>query len=697
MFEAIFMMGGLGVIIGSCLALASKIFYVYVDPVVLKIDDLLPGANCGGCGYPGCSANAEAIVAGESPPTSCVAGSAELAEQIAAVMGLSIEAKEPDIALPGCTYGVGEAALKYRYAGLSSCQAAAMLYGGMKECHIGCLGLGSCAAACPFDAITMGEDNLPKVDENKCTGCGTCERVCPKNIITLSSVTRRILKEYTTEDCTTPCQRACPAGINISEYIRQISLGDYYKSVQVIKERNPFPTVIGRICPRPCETECRRNLVDEPVAINFLKRFVADYERDASARIQPYKAPETNRRIAVIGGGVEGLSTAFFAARLGHSPTVFEAADQLGGLLRTAIAQYRLPSEILDWDIDGVLEMGVTAQTNQALGRDFTVDSLLKKGYESVFIAAGGWDSRIERLKENPPEDAVPGTYLLIDLMKTGLENKNRLKIKSDIVLTDTGPLTAEAVSICRHLGAENITILFREPGDKAGLDAATIESLEKDGVKLIFNAAVSSIGGEDGHLTEIEVIDLISKETLIRPANTLVLESGRFPELIFTRWQPEKTADETAATSSEDLPVTTGPIKWTAISPTKNPVDGTRSVGLLSHADAVTDFSAAIRAIAAGRRAAAAIHKRMYGIELDLPENVVSCDTVLQTVSKLDNDVKAVPREIMPVCKISEVPVYCREVETGFTEEMAQKEADRCLRCGLICYSDVPDQKAAS
>ena len=191
--------------------------------------------------FPGCSANAEAIVAGKSSPNSCVAAGPDVAEAIAAILGVAIEAKEPDIARPGCTYGIQTADIKYFYDGLGDCRAAALMNGGMKVCRIGCLGLGTCAKVCPFDAITMGTDGLPVVDEVKCTGCGTCERVCPKHIITLSSVTRRIIREYTTEDCTTPCQRACPAGIDICEYIRQIQLKDYARSVQVIKERNPLP------------------------------------------------------------------------------------------------------------------------------------------------------------------------------------------------------------------------------------------------------------------------------------------------------------------------------------------------------------------------------------------------------------------------------------------------------------------------
>jgi NADPH-dependent glutamate synthase beta subunit-like oxidoreductase len=696
MVESIFMMGGLGLVIGSCLALASKIFYVYVDPQVAEIDDLLPGANCGGCGYPGCSANAEAIVAGASPPNSCVAGSAELAEQIAAVLGLSIEAKEPDIALPGCTYGTGEAALKYRYEGLSNCQAAAMLYGGMKECHVGCLGLGSCAAACPFDAITMGPDGLPRVDEAKCTGCGTCERVCPKHIITLSSVTRRILKEYTREDCTTPCQRACPAGINISEYIRQIALGDYPKAVQVIKERNPFPTVIGRICPRPCETECRRNLVDEPVAINYLKRFAADFEKTAKGRIQPYMAPSTGRRIAVIGGGVEGLSTAFFAARLGHSPTVFEATDKLGGLLRTAIAPYRLPAEVLDWDIEGILEMGVAAFTNRILGRDFTISSLLRNGYEAVFYAGGGWDSRLERISDKPPEAAVPGAYLLIDLIRTGLENKNRLRIGRNVVLIEPGPLSAEAVRICRHLGAETITLLFREAPEGAHLEAGTREALaDEPNVKMIFNTVVASIAGENEELASVTCMDRQTGESSEVRAETLIFESGRLPELIFTRRPAEGEAAEGSEASAEG-PGASAPVRWTGFSPTKDPAAGPRAEGLLSESDPVTDFSAAIRAMAAGRRAAASIHKQMHGIELTLPENVVACGSLLQSVEQLA-DVSPAPRQIMPTCRIQDVPASCPEIEKGFSEAAARKEAERCLRCGLICYSEARSGAEAS
>ena len=685
MIQALCIMGGLGIVIGVVLAAASKIFYVYVDPKILAIEDALPGANCGGCGFPGCSANAEAIVAGKSAPNSCVAAGPDVAVTIAGILGVSIEAREPDIARPGCTYGVEDADLKYIYDGLNDCRAAAVLSGGMKVCSIGCLGLGTCARACPFDAITMGPMGLPVVDEQKCTGCGTCERVCPKNIISLSSVTRRILREYTLEDCTTPCQRACPAGIDIREYIHQITLGNYEKSIQVIKERLPFPGVIGRICPRPCEDHCRRQYVDEPVAIDALKRFVADYERENNTRVQPFKAPATGRRVAVIGGGMEGLSTAFFTARLGHEVTVFEATEKLGGLLRNAIARERLPMEILDWDIQGILEMGITAVTQKVMGRDMTVDSLLADGFEAVFTASGGWDSRTMRQAGSATEQPLPDTYLLLDVLNSGRDGQQAIECKTDVVIEGGGRLAFDAARICLDSGAVNLTIAFRETRDQLPLDDNDIKALENEGIKIIFNVGINRLLGEGSHLKELEYMELDTGSRQIIPAQTMIVSAGRFPELVFVRRKGQESSG-----SEADMD---GVLRWEAVEPYKK-LPQTNQTGLFARGDAVTDYGAAVKAIGAGRRGAASIHALMYGISLYLPENTVNPQSVIQNVDHVEG-VAPLARQIMPLANAVELAAG-NELEKGFSEEMARREAERCLQCGLICYKHSRTEKTA-
>ena len=666
MFTAIMLMGGLGLVVGIGLAIASKVFYVYVDPLILAVDDALPGANCGGCGLPGCTSNAEAIVAGKAAPNSCVAAGPETAEAIAAILGVSVEAKEPDIALPGCTYGVADAHTKFNYDGIYDCRAVAMLSGGMKVCTIGCLGLGTCAKVCPFDAITMGPKGLPVVHEGRCTGCGTCERACPKHIITLSSVTRRILREYTTEDCTTPCQRACPAGIDISGYIGAMADGDHAKAVTIIKERNPFPTVIGRICPRPCENECRRQYVDEPVAINYLKRYAADLEKERGQHIQPYKAPDTGRKVAVIGGGIEGLSTAFFSARLRHKTTVYEAADKAGGLLRSAIARYRLPMDILDWDIEGITQMGVITETSKALGRDISIVDLLSQGHNAVFLAVGGWDSRLARTGGEGESSPVPGCHLLIDIMKAGSKGYPQVNLNGHTIVIGNPNIPTAMVQRCKDLGAQKVSVIMREAAP------TNIEVADA-----IVCGGISHLYGRDNQLTDVGITDYGTGDIQKVEADHIVFAAGRMPELIFI---PTPAQKEGAETVQKDA---TG-VEWVALPPYKQPAYR-QEAGLMANGDVMTDFSAAIKAIGAGRRAAASIHQTMYGIDLDLPEHVVAPDTPVQNV----HQVSLVPmqaRQLMPVSDGSLIAKGA-ELEQGFDAAQAGSEANRCLQCGLICY----------
>jgi len=667
MFQSILMMGGLGVAIGSVLVIASKAFYVYEDPKVVAIDDALPGANCGGCGYPGCNANAQAIVEGKQDVNSCVAAGDDVAMAIAGIMGVSVTDKEPEFAGPGCYYGNDEADMEYKYLGVTDCRAAALLFGGMKVCRIGCLGLGTCVKACLFGALSIGSDGLPKVDQEKCTGCGACERACPKHIIRLTSVTRRIMREYTKEECITPCQRACPTGIDIKKYIRLIKEGDFEGSVQVIKERNPFPTVISRICPAPCEFNCRRLLQDESVAINHLKRFVCDYEMTQDKRILPYKAPSTDKKVAIIGGGIEGLSTAFFTARLGHDPTVFEATESLGGILRKAIDRKRLSMDVLDWDIEGVKEMGVSIHTNARAGTDFTIEALLKDGFHAVFTATGGWDSRLARGDIDKAETVFPGAYLLIDLLRSKTDKNICISSGETVVIAGGGIRVPDAVEILKENGSKNILVISRKQPNDSSFDSKAIDYLTKVGVTIIYNAGITRVMGANGQLKSIEYGELDTGVKHVLDTDTLIIGSGRFPELVFV---PAKKGEPY---KEEDLLEEKGPLAWEGFELQKKP-DANRELGLLSNQDVISEYPSVVTSINGGRKAAAAIHNLMYGIEFQESSKFITEQSVLQDVALLHN-VDTSPRNIMD------------KVSTGFSIAEAQAEADRCLRCGLVCY----------
>ncbi|MDY6851974.1 MAG: FAD-dependent oxidoreductase, partial [Thermodesulfobacteriota bacterium] len=422
MLAAAVTMGVLGLLAAAGLGFAARIFYVYVDPKIIAVEEALPGANCGGCGYPGCSGAAAAIVAGKASASACVAGGPDVWAAVAEVMGVEVEIREREVAKVKCRGGDVRAERKYDYLGVSDCRAAVLLAGGEKFCEVGCLGLGTCVANCPFDAIKIGPNHIPVVDEEKCTGCGTCVRLCPKGVLRLESVSSSLVHLNNNWECLAPCQVTCPAQIDIPAYIGLIAQGRYEDAVKKIKERNPLPLTCGRVCPHPCEDKCRRGLIEEPVNINHLKRFAADYELNSGKHIVPPLAPETGKRVAIIGGGPAGLSAAYYLRRLGHSTTIFEAMPALGGMLRYGIPEYRLPKKILDWEIEGITNLDVEVRLEQRIGKDFNFQTLREDGFDAIFVATGAWESRKMRVEgEDDLEGVVSGS---IFLTKRGLNLK---------------------------------------------------------------------------------------------------------------------------------------------------------------------------------------------------------------------------------------------------------------------------------
>jgi RnfABCDGE-type electron transport complex B subunit len=209
---AVAAMGGLGLALSAALGAAAKIFYVYVDPKISEISDCLPGANCGGCGYAGCTDCAAAMVAGEAPPNACKAGGDSVTQAVAAVLGVSAEAAERDIAKIFCKGAYGAAERKFVYRGIADCRAAALVSGGDKTCTYGCLGLGTCVANCPFGAMRMGKDGLPVVNEKLCTGCGTCVAICPRHIPKLVKESQKAATLCSSHDAGKIVKAICSVG-----------------------------------------------------------------------------------------------------------------------------------------------------------------------------------------------------------------------------------------------------------------------------------------------------------------------------------------------------------------------------------------------------------------------------------------------------------------------------------------------------
>lgn len=681
MLGGLLVMGGLGIVIGVGLALASKIFYVYVDPKIEAVEEALPGANCGGCGFPGCSANAVAIVSGKSSPSSCVAGGPDVAAAIARVLGVEITLKEPEVSKPGCYYGVQDADIKYLYQGISDCRAAALLDGGAKICPIGCLGLGTCVRACPFGALSMGLDNLPVVDTALCTGCGTCERVCPKHIITLTSTSERMIGEYVTDECTAPCQRSCPTGINIPAFIQEIRYGNFEAALAIIKEKCPLPLICGYICPAPCELACRRNLIDEAVAINPLKRFVSDYEMRTGKHITPFKAPGTGQKIAVVGGGAEGLTLSYYLARLSYQPTIFEAKPQLGGILRYVIAEDRLPRKVLDHEIAGILETGVEARNNVTMGHDFDLQSLFEEGFDVIALTKGGFDSR-QILKPDPSgyDASLPGVFTMFDFVYSLSKGKN-IRQSRRVVIAHGGLEGLELARKCRNMGAQHVTIVTNLPYQELPIELQDARALSAEGIVVRPSTVVTSLQGISRRLVRVTIEETgpngeAPEEKTTISADTLILPAGRLPEFVFVR-------------SDEAEGLGPGEIAWQTIETFRTFPDAKDGICTPPEPGRISDSSAVVKSLLSGRRLTRAIHRYLTDGTIPPIEHLACEAEAILNVTEV-HDVAPSERQRPPILDVTgdskRAWIFPSEYP-GLDEASARKESERCLKCGLICY----------
>lgn len=683
MTEAILFMFGIGVVCSSILSLAQKFFYVYEDPRIAEVEGLLAGANCGGCGYTGCFAAAVAVVNGKALPNVCVIGGPDSAKNVAKMMGVDAGSAEPLLSENECLGG-NRAADRFYYTGISSCRALNAFYGGKRVCHIGCLGLGDCIKACIFDAISIGSDGYPVVDERKCVGCGACEKVCPKNILEVRTMSERLLHFNEEEDALAPCRQTCPAEIDIPKYIAQITKGDYESAVKTIRERNPLLLACGRVCPHPCESYCRRGIEDEAVSINQLKRFVADMEMNSERRLPVSCAPPTNKQIAVIGGGPAGLSCAYFLCRLGHTVTIFEAMPKLGGMIRYGIPEYRLPKEVLDWEIEGILKLGINYHINVKLGVDFDMGSLVAAGYDAVFLGIGAWDDYSLKIEgEN-----LSGCYTGIDfLVKIG--GVDSIPIGRKVAVIGGGNTAIDCVRTLIRLGAEKVYLVYRRTRSEMPANKVEIEAAEQEGVDFLFLAApVRAIGNEQGKVTSLEYLKMelgepdasgrrrpVPKEgsETVLDIDMLITAIGQKPDVSFTN----------EGKRLKDLTIT----RWNTIEADHETLQSNIPY-IFTAGDVATGPSLVVEAIGGGRRAARSIHQYLTGNQVTPDPKSLLKKHIPESIFEYVEGIVKTPRAKMPELPVKERIKSFVEADLVLREKDALAESKRCLSCCRICYN---------
>jgi homotetrameric NADPH-dependent glutamate synthase len=696
--EAILALTGIGATCGLVLSVASKVFYVWEDPRIAEVEYFMAGANCGGCGYAGCSAAAVAVVNGEAKPSVCIVAGIESAISVAGVMGVDPGSAEPLLSKNECSGGARADDFFY-YDGIKSCRALSAFYGGKRVCSIGCLGLGDCITSCAFDAIHMGPKGFPVVDETKCVGCGACERACPKSILQVRTMSQRLLHFNQEDDALAPCAQTCPAEIDIPRYIRHIREGDYEAAVHTIRERNPLLLACGRVCPHPCEDKCRRGIEDDAVSINQLKRFVADYEMNSGKRLPVPCAPETGKKVAVIGGGPAGLSCAYFLRRLGHSVTIYDMMPRLGGMIRYGIPEYRLPKEVLQWEIDGILNLGIDYRANVAFGKDITVTSLKADGYDAIFLGIGAWRD----YKLGVDGEDLEGCFTGIDFLTRFANHQqgtseHSVSTGKKCIVIGGGNTAIDCVRTLIRLGADEVSIVYRRTRKEMPANMVEIEAAEHEGVNFHFLAAPTKVlGDERGRVTGMEYlkmelgepdasgrrrpVPIEGSETVIE-ADMLVTAIGQGPDVGFV----EEDAD------LKNIGLT----RWSTID--ANPETLQSNIPYVFAAgDAQTGASLVVEAIGGGRRSARAIHLFLSEEEVTPVPRSLRKRHIPESLFDSVDGIVPVARTPMPELPVDERIRSFVEADLCIQEADAKRESGRCLDCCRLCYNKDQEKPAAA
>lgn len=484
-------------------------------------------------------------------------------------------------------------------------------------------------------------------------------------------------------DCVAPCTVACPADVDVQTYVAQIANGQYHEAVKTIKQTLPMPLSIGRVCPAFCEHECRRTLVDDPIAIRQLKRHAADYDLNDVWTWVPERKSCTGKKIAIVGGGPSGLSAGYYLSNNGHDVVVFEAAPKAGGWLRYGIPQYRLPKEILDKEIDLMCRNGMEIRTGVEIGKDIQLDKLQKE-YDAVYLAIGAQKAVPMRVQGADLENVLLGVDFLKDFAMGKVES-----VGKRVAIIGGGNTAVDCARTCRRLGAD-VTIVYRRTRNEMPAEEFEILAADEEGVHFSMLTNPVEFIGEEGKLKCIrfEKMELGEADSSGRrrpmptgdffeePFDAVIAAISQSPDVDFLLRDENKIDGET-------LPLT----RWQTADVNERTMYAGRS-NVFAGGDFRRGPATAVEAIADGKRAADMIERFIAGKPVIEPRDAFDSkkETKLSDVSPAEyQQYEKKPREKMP-----ELPADVRvgnfeEVETGFADKSAEAEAERCLECGCM------------
>lgn len=544
---------------------------------------------------------------------------------------------------------------------------------------------------------------VAEVEPAKCVACGRCVEYCPAGAVKLGQklCTKQGPQTYPRQELpdavkwgkdkwnedyrdrnrincyptgTSPCKTACPAHIAVQGYLKKAAEGKYREALELIKRENPFPAVCGRVCNRRCEDACTRGTIDQPVAIDAVKKFIADQDLNAEHRFVPEIVVASNlgrwkEKIAIIGGGPSGLSCAYYLATMGYYPTVFEKNELPGGMLRYGIPSYKLEKNVIDAEIDIMREIGVEIRTGVEVGKDITLDQLREEGYKAFYVAIGCQGGRLPGI----PGENLEGVSTAIDFLHKA--NTGNVKVSGKVVVVGGGNVAIDAARVAKRSGASDVTMLSLETEDIMPASLQERTEAREDGVVLNPGWGPKAVLGENGAVKGISFKKCLSvfdadhkfspkydeEQTIELDADMVIFAIGQTVELGgifngskvgFHRGVYPVADTLTLQTAQEDI-----------------------FVG----GDLFTGPKFAIDAIATGKEAAESLHRFVQHGHMTIGRNrrdFIEIDKDNIVVESYDNSSRQVEGTASAAKPFE-------EYHMTLTEEQVKIETSRCLACG--------------